>query len=230
MKLGIMQPYFFPYIGYFQLINAVDLFVLYDDVNYIKQGWINRNYILLKGARHLISLELRDCSSFKHINQIMVGFNRHKMIKSIYQAYTKAPYFKAVFPIIEDCLLQEEQNLATFVGYSIQAVASYLKIKTSFVLSSEINKDSSLRGQSKVMSICNLLSASQYINSIGGTELYSKKTFEKANIELHFLRTRNVSYKQFNSAEFVPNLSIIDMLMFCPVADIQSFMEEYELE
>lgn len=229
MKLAIMQPYMFSYIGYFQLINVVDTFVLFDDVNFISKGWINRNNILLNGTRHLITLELRSPSIFKHINQIEVGKNSHKILSTIYHAYAKAPHFKKVFPFIEDCLLQEEQNLAAFVAYCIKAVAKYLNLETSFVLSSDLRKNNSQKGQDKVISICHLLSASHYINPIGGIELYSGDTFEKENIKLSFLRSRNIVYKQFNN-EFVPNLSIIDILMFCPAEAIQAFLKEYDLE
>jgi WbqC-like protein family len=229
VKLAIMQPYMFPYIGYFQLINAVDTFVFFDDVNFISKGWINRNNILLNGTRHLITLELRGPSIFKHINQIEIGKNRHKILSTIYHAYAKAPYFKKVIPILEDCLNQEDQNLAKFVIYTIKSIASLLNLKTSFVLSSDLNKDNSLKGQIKIIRICNLLFASQYFNPIGGIELYSRDIFEKENITLSFLRSRNIGYKQFNN-EFVPNLSIIDMLMFCPVEAIQVFLKEYDLE
>lgn len=229
MKLAIMQPYLFPYIGYFQLINAVDSFVLFDDVNYISKGWINRNNILVNGTRHFITLELRSPSIFKHINRIEVGNNREKLIKTLYHAYAKAPYFKTAFPLIENCFLQDEQNLATFVIYCIKVVAQYLNLTTSFVLSSDLRKNADLKGQNKILSICHLHSATQYINPIGGTELYSKDTFEVENIKLQFLRSRTIAYKQFKNA-FVPNLSIIDMLMFCSVEEIHAFLKEYDLE
>lgn len=228
MKLAIMQPYLFPYVGYYQLIKSVDSFVIFDDVNYISKGWINRNNILLREKAHLITLELSAASIFKHINQIEIGQNRHKLIKIIYYAYSKAPYFKSSFYIIENILENEEQNLAKFLSYSLKAISAYLGIKTNFILSSDLVKANSLRGQSKIIDICNNLSAEHYINPIGGTILYSKDVFASKNIELSYIRTRNVYYKQFNNT-YIPNLSIIDMLMFCSVEEIQIHLEEYDL-
>lgn len=184
---------------------------------------------MLKEKKHLITLELKSPSIFKHINQIDVGSNKHKMVNTIFHAYAKAPYFNAIFPLIEDCLNQEVQNLSTFVIYAIKSIAKYLNMTTSFILSSELKKDNSLKGQNKIISICNLLAATQYINPIGGIELYSKDTFEKENIKLNFLKSRNIVYKQFKNA-FVPNLSIIDMLMFCSVDELHAFLKEYDLD
>jgi len=223
-----MQPYFFPYIGYFQLINLVDIFVIYDDVNYIKQGWINRNYILAKVKKHLISLELKGASSFKLINQIKVGGNKSKLIKTIFQAYTKAPYFKEVFPIIENSLNFEDDNLAMYVTNSLQNIADYLDVKTKFVVASGIEKSNDLKGQAKVLDVCKILKASEYINALGGQKLYSRDVFKNNCVELYFIKTKEITYKQFDN-EFLPNLSIIDVLMFNSQDKIKRFLNEYEL-
>jgi hypothetical protein len=228
MILGIMQPYFFPYLGYFQLINAVDTFVVYDDVNYIKQGWISRNYILVNGKKHLITLELKGASSFKLINQIKVGNNRRKLIKTMFHSYTKAPYFKEVVPVIENSLKFGDNNLAEFIINSLQEIADYLDIKTKIIMSSSIKKNNHLKGLDKGLNICNVLKASMYINSIGGKELYSKDEFKKNFIALYFIKTKNITYKQFNNA-FVPNLSIIDVLMFNSKDEAKKLLNEYEL-
>ncbi len=229
MKLAIMQPYFLPYIGYFQLINAVDTFVIYDDVNYIKQGWINRNYILLNGGRHLINLGLNGASSFKLINQIKIGTNRNKLVKTISQSYTKAPYFKEIFPVIKECLLFKNDNLAEFVTNSLQSIANTLNIKTKFVFSSDIENDKALNGQDKIVNINKCMGADNYTNPIGGVELYSNTEFDNNGIKLNFLKTKEITYKQFSN-EFIPNLSIIDVMMFNSKEEVQELLELFILK
>lgn len=228
MKLGIMQPYFFPYIGYFQLINAVDKYVIYDDVNYIKSGWINRNRILLNNRDFLLNLNLKESSSFKKINEIVIGNNGDKLLKTITQAYKKAPHYSQAYPLIEQIINYSGNNLAKFLANSIILVSEYLGIKTEFVVSSDLQKNNELKGQDKVISICKTLNASEYYNAIGGQELYSKNTFEEKSIKLFFLKTNPIHYKQFDN-EFIPNLSIIDVIMFNSPQQINKMLNEYEL-
>lgn len=231
MKVGIMQPYFFPYIGYWQLINAVDKFVIYDDVNFIKGGWINRNKILVNGQARYINLQMHKASPNKLINEIEVLGNKvynKKLLKTIESSYRKAPYYSEVYPIIESIIKQDENNLAKYLINSIREVCKYLGISTQILVSSEIEKNNNLRGQDKVIEICKVLRADQYINAIGGIELYSRKDFESNGILLNFLRTKSIRYKQFND-NFLPNLSIIDVIMFNSVQETKRLMEEYEL-
>ena len=208
-----MQPYLFSYIGYWQLINAVDTFVIFDDVNFIKKGYINRNSILVGGKSQQITLELIGASQNKLINEIKVGNNSQKLLKTIEMSYKKAPYFDNVFSIIEDILNQEESNLAKFIGYSLQKISNYLEIDTKFIYSSSIEEDNSLKAQNKILDICKKLDATDYINAIGGKELYDKDKFEKQNIKLNFLEPEIQKYMQLES-EFISYLSIIDIIMF----------------
>ena len=228
MKLGIMQPYFLPYIGYFQLIKAVDKYVVYDDVNYINKGWINRNNILLNGQRHLFTLSLLGASQNKLINEILAEQNQSKLLKTLETAYKKAPYFENVFPVVKNIFDYEDKNLAKFVGNSIIQIADYLNIKTEFIYSSEINKDNVLKGQEKILYLCKILGAANYINAIGGQELYDKEIFTQNNIELNFLKTEIVEYKQFKN-DFVPYLSILDVMMFNPPEEINAMLDNFEL-
>jgi hypothetical protein len=228
MRMGIMQPYFFPYIGYFQLIHAVDVFVIYDDVNYIKQGWINRNRILLNNTSHMFTLNLIGASSFRLINQIKTGDNKAKLLKTIEQAYVKTPYYKDVMPILRDIFLNEETNLSSYLNYSILGISEYLGVRTRIIKSSEIDKQNDLKGQEKVIHICKMLNASKYINAIGGVELYSKERFQQENIELSFIRSNPLIYKQFTD-EFSPWLSIIDVIMFNPKDSIGQMLNNIEL-
>lgn len=230
MKLGIMQPYFFPYIGYWQLINAVDKYVVYDDVTYIKGGWISRNNILLNNSKHMLTLPLVSPSSFKKINEIDITKEikmKEKVIKTIKTAYLKAPYYKDIIPFIER-LFDSNTNIAMLNYNAILEINNYLEITTEVLLSSAIEKDNSLKGQDKVLHINKVLGADIYINAIGGKKLYSKDKFEEKNIKLFFLQTGDIKYKQYNN-EFIPNLSIIDVLMFNDKKKIQDFLNNYTL-
>jgi len=231
MKIGIMQPYFFPYIGYWQLINAVDIYVIYDDVNFMKKGWINRNNILINGQPKFINLQISKASQNKLINEIeLLGNETYnaKLLKTIKASYKKAPYYEEVFPLIKNIIEQDEKNLAKFLAESIVEISKYLGIKTKFVMSSDIEKNNSLRGQDKIIEICKLLNADVYINSIGGRDLYLQKDFHSNGIELKFLKANEIKYKQFNN-EFVPNLSIVDVMMFNATNGVNHFLEEHEL-
>ena len=230
MKLAIMQPYLFPYIGYFQLIQAADKFVVYDNIEFSKKGWINRNRILVNGKDEFITLPLKKGSDFLNINERKLAdtftTDRIKLLRKISEVYRKAPEFKTVYPLIESVINNKEENLFYFIFLSIQAVCKYLDIATEFVISSAVPLDHQLKAQDKVIAICKTLNASQYINPIGGLDLYSKETFKQNNIELNFIKTNVVEYKQF-SDEFVPALSIIDVLMFNPKEKVQQFIQSY---
>ncbi|MDD2780467.1 WbqC family protein [Sulfuricurvum sp.] len=228
MTLGIMQPYLFPYIGYWQLIEAVDTFIIYDDVSYIKQGWINRNQILFNSKRYLFTLELQGASSFKKINEVEVGNNRIKLLKTFEQAYRKAPFFNDVFPMLTNIMTNQELNLARYLEYSIKEIVSYLNLQTKIIISTQIEKDTSLKGQDKIINICKKLNATHYINTIGGQVLYDKESFTKRDISLSFIKTNLMEYRQF-SDEFISHLSIIDVMMFNNINDIKNMMQEYEL-
>ncbi len=228
MKAAIMQPYFLPYIGYFQLINAADVFVVYDDVNYIKQGWINRNRILLNGAAYMFTLSLKGASSFKLINGIEIGGNKERLFKTISQAYAKAPFYNDAIGLLEGIFGSSEKNLAYFIADSIKAISRHLNIGAEIILSSKIEKNNDLKADKKVINICKILGATHYVNSIGGEKLYSKKSFLDAGINLEFIRSKPISYRQFNN-EFVEWLSIVDVMMFNPVEAVREMLDQYEL-
>lgn len=228
MKAAIMQPYFLPYIGYFQLINAADVFVVYDDVNYIKQGWINRNRILLNGASYMFTLNLKGASSFKLINGIEIGGNKERLFKTISQAYAKAPFYNDAIGLLEGIFGSSEKNLAYFIADSIKAISSHLNIGAEIILSSKIEKNNDLKADKKVINICKILGATHYVNSIGGEKLYSKETFLDGGINLEFIRSKPLSYRQFNN-EFVEWLSIVDVMMFNPVEAVREMLDQYEL-
>jgi hypothetical protein len=228
MKLAIMQPYLFPYLGYIQLIHAVDAFVIYDDVNYIKRGWINRNNILNQGRSQLITLEVSGGSQNRLINQVRVGANRKSFLENIRHSYTRAPQFREVFPLIEKILLQGESNLALFLARGLFSVCDYLGLHPIWHMSSDIEKDSSLHGQDKIVSICESLGASHYINLPGGRKLYDAEMFHEKGIELSFIESMPVVYPQFGGSA-VTGLSIIDVMMFNDRDKCRSLLSEYRL-
>ncbi|WP_333600053.1 WbqC family protein [Flavobacterium sp.] len=233
MKLAVMQPYLFPYIGYFQLINAADKFVVYDDVNFIKQGWINRNSILVGGQAFLFTVPLENQSSFQKINETFLNQKFYpswadKFLKTIEQNYKKAPFFTDVFPMLKKILQTENQSIAGLAVSSIKSVAEYIGIATEFVDSSVNYNNQNLSAQTRVLDICTQEKASQYINLSGGMALYSKSDFSEKGIELQFIQSERIEYSQFND-NFVPNLSIIDILMFNEVSKIKDFLNHYKL-
>ena len=234
LNTGIMQPYFFPYIGYWQLMNAVDNYVIYDDVNYIKNGWINRNRILIHNAPSYINLQLESASPNKKINEICLNTNGiliKKNLKTIELAYRKAPFFNSVYPLIKDIIEYEDNNLARYLVYQIRQVASFLDMNTKFYLSSDLKKNNELRGQDKVIEICKILDSSYYINAIGGRELYSKDVFKQNGIDLLFLETNKdmCEYHQYVE-DFAPSLSIIDVMMFNSKERIKEMLGYYFLK
>jgi hypothetical protein len=232
MKLAIMQPYFMPYIGYFQLINSVDEFVIYDNIQYTKKGWINRNRILVNGKDQLFTLPIKKDSDYLDIVERTISETwvkeRIKLLNVIQSSYVKAPYFKEVNELIKDCLLDNETNLFKFLLNILNKINNYLNISTPIKISSDIKINHSLKSQNKVLSICGEQKASTYINAIGGTELYDKEIFSQQNITLNFIKSENIEYKQFNN-KFIPWLSIIDVMMFNSVEDIKKYLNSYTL-
>ena len=228
MTIAIMQPYFFPYIGYWQLLNEVDTFVIFDDVNFIKKGYINRNSILINGEAQHFTLELLGASQNKYIHQIEVGENRYKLLKTIERAYKNAPQYETVLPLLESILNVQEKNLSRFLGDALTHIANFLEIETEFIYSSNINKNTDLKAQDKIIDIAQRLNATKYINAIGGKELYNKDKFKESEIELFFLETELSEYKQFKN-DFVPYLSIIDIMMFNSVSEIKKMLNTFKL-
>lgn len=229
MKVAIMQPYLFPYIGYWQLIHAADVFVVYDDVNYIMRGWINRNYILENGRPKLFTLQTCGASQNRLINQLSVGENAEKLTKTIYHNYNKAPCFDSAMSILSDLLLNKEKNLAQFVTNTIRKICSYLLINTKLIVSSEECNNTNLKGADRLVDTCKQLGADEYINAIGGKSLYSKDAFLGKGIQLFFIESNPIKYAQFGDVSFAPNLSIVDVMMFNPPEAIHEFVESYKL-
>ena len=231
MKVGIMQPYFLPYIGYFQLIAAVDLFVVYDNIKYTKKGWINRNRLLQNGADAVFSLPLKKDSDVLDVREreLSADFNRQKLLNQFIGSYRGAPYFEQGIELAREIVMSDETNLFRYLHASIVATCKYLDIGTRIEISSHVPADHELKGEDRVLSICTACNADTYINTIGGLELYSRERFAGQNIALQFIRSKPFEYRQFG-APFVPWLSMIDVIMFNPVDEIKSsLLTQYEL-
>ncbi|MBN1214150.1 MAG: WbqC family protein [Candidatus Lokiarchaeota archaeon] len=230
MKIAIMQPYFFPYIGYFQLINASDIFVIYDKIKFTKKGWINRNRILQNGVDSIFTVPLKNDSDFLNIDQryISSDFNKKKIINRLKNAYKNAPYFDITMSFFEDIIVFNENNLFKYIFNSLLKICEYLDIKTKFTISSSIKIDNNLKAEKKVLEICKALNANMYINAIGGIKLYSKQAFFSEGIDLKFIISNEIRYRQFND-NFVPSLSIIDTMMFNSKDQITTLLNKYDL-
>jgi WbqC-like protein family len=232
MSLAIMQPYFFPYIGYFQLLKRVDKFVVYDNIEYTKKGWINRNRILENGKDAYITLPLKKDSDYLHVRGRYLSDiwkkERIKMLNRIYQSYKRAPCFSLVYPVVEKCILFEDDNLFNFIFHSVATVNAFLQINTPLIIASGIPIDHGLKSEKKVIAICKAMNASEYINPSGGYELYSKENFNVYGIKLQFLQPAEIEYKQFGN-EFVSALSVIDVMMFNSVDVIAGYLESYSV-
>lgn len=211
--IGIMQPYFLPYLGYFQLIAHVDQFVIYDNIKYTKKGWINRNRILLNGEPHTISLSLKSDSDFLMIDQrtLAAGFDPQGLLRLLISAYRAASFFEETLPIIRSVLEFPGRNLFDFVFNSISIITKHFNISTPLTISSTLLMDHGLKGQDRVIEICKSCQANSYVNAIGGLELYDPSLFRDAGIDLHFIKSRLSPYPQ-RGTKFLPALSIIDAL------------------
>lgn len=231
MKLAIMQPYFLPYIGYFQLIAAVDKFVIYDRIKYTKKGWINRNRFLLNGSDAMFSLPLKKGSDALNVveRELASDFDRGKLLGQFAGAYRHAPHFAQTMALMEVIIRHPDDNLFGYIHHSLTALCAHLALQTEIRVSSTLSFDNQLKGQDKVVAICQATGAQHYINSIGGTELYAKPDFAARGIELQFLKSRPFEYPQFGQP-FVPWLSILDVLMFNPVEAVRTCLDRnYDL-
>jgi hypothetical protein len=228
MKLAIMQPYFFPYIGYFQLIESVDVFIIYDNIKYTKKGWINRNRILRDGADSVFTVPLRKDSDLLDVrNRVLADdFDRGKLANQLREAYRRAPHFQEAFPVVEKAVMSPVRNLFEYIHGSVLEVCRYLGIGARILPSStiDVDVDVTLKGDQRVLALCKATGASVYVNAIGGQKLYSREEFSVRGVELKFLRSHAFTYPQFGDA-FVPWLSIIDVMMFNPVSRIRKFLE-----
>jgi hypothetical protein len=232
MKTAIIQPYIFPYLGYFQLIQAVNTFVFYDDVNFIKRGWINRNQLLVNNSAHLFSIPLKNASQNKLINEVELAID-DKWMNNFYatleQNYKKAPYYKDTLNLIQQVFSTNSKTISDLSISSIITISKHIGITTVFKKSSiSYSSSKGMEKSNRLIEITKRSNAKIYINPSGGKELYQKNYFKKQNIELSFIENKLSNYPQFNS-DFIAGLSIIDVLMFNSKSEIIEQLNSYNL-
>lgn len=232
IRIAIMQPYLFPYLGYFQLVSAADIFVLFDDVQYINRGWVNRNRILVDGKAEMVTFPLKKADRAANINQRVFADNfeaeTERILRKIVCAYAKAPFFRERFPTIALLIRCCLHNLSEYAENAIKGICEMLCISTPIMLASSLAIRPELRGQDRVIEIVRRLGGTAYINPIGGCVLYQAAEFSKHGIKLFFHRMDDVTYPQFGNA-FQPALSIIDVLMFNSMDAIRRHLSRYSL-
>ena len=231
MKLAVMQPYLFPYIGYFQLIQSADKFVFYDDVAFIKQGWINRNNILLNEKAHLFSVPVKNISSFEQIRSTSVSYHpewRSKFLKMIHSAYFRAPYFQTVYELIARVVEPETISVADLARRSVMETCAYVGLDKEFVATSAVYGNGTLKSEARIIDIAVREKADIYNNMLGGADLYSRENFAASGVKLQFIKPILPTYEQLGAA-FVPGLSIMDVMMFNSPGQIRNQLNAYEI-
>ena len=226
-----MQPYFFPYIGYWRLIQSVDRFVVYNDVDFIKGGWINRNRIMINGEPRYLTIPLQGASANKKIFEISLQPSekwRKKMLKTLQNTYQRSPFFTETYAMCEEILGFESINLSDFLGNQLNVIVKRIGIDTSIQHASSKYGNDHLHGQTRVIDICVREGATTYVNPPGGESLYESGAFSDNHIQLRFINSSPVKYTQ-KSSEFVPNLSIIELLMELGFEGVKSYINEYTL-
>lgn len=227
-----MQPYFFPYLGYFQLIQAVDTFVFYDDVNFIKNGWINRNRIIVNGHPSYITVPLSKATPNKTIQDVTIKYQgkwQSKMLRGIELAYKKAPYFKPTSQLAREVILSECSSIADLAILSVIKVANELDLSVRFKRSSTEFADTKQMGRAdRLINICKENGGVTYINPSGGKNLYNKEYFKEHNLELQFIEINIPPYQQYGN-KFQAGLSILDVMMFCSPMEVKDMINSYEI-
>tara|TARA_R110002020_G_scaffold268819_3_gene484103 strand:- start:42584 stop:43285 length:702 start_codon:yes stop_codon:yes gene_type:complete len=232
MKLAIMQPYIFPYIGYFNLVHSVDKLIFYDDVSFISRGWINRNKILSNKKEFLFSIPLVKASRNKLINEVAVLKDprwKAKFLKTLKHSYSREKNFINIYPLVEEIVNHDAAYISDLAIFSITKISEYLGLKRDFSKSSDLTTvDKSKKGTEKILDICKQEHASVYNNAIGGMELYNRDVFKSNAIDINFVKPNIISYDQ-GLDSFLSHLSIIDILMFNSKKSITDMIKSYSL-
>lgn len=233
MNVAVMQPYLFPYLGYFNLIHACDAFIFLDNVQHIPRGFVNRNRILMTGSAHMFTVPLAAAPRDKWINERHVGGNFHqfynKFIATLEHAYSKAPHKHEILELVSQVLGCGEENLARLCDKSIRAVCRYLGLERTMLVASDMlttDQARQLRGQDKIIRLAVMAEATRYLNPMGGIELYAPEDFANAGMELRFVQPTLPEYPQEDST-FIPGLSIIDVLMHVQPETVRHFLTAY---
>jgi hypothetical protein len=206
-----MQPYFLPYIGYFQLIKSADIFVLADEYQYTKKGWINRNRAILNKRVETFTLAVSsdgDCISEKKLHS---PEDNKSLFRKIKQSYVDAPHSQTINVRLEEILLSEKAYLFPLIEYSIATICEFLAIDTQILRLSDLDNNKELNGIDRVQDIVKNLGGDTYLNPEGGREIYKTDAFNCNGLELEFLEHKPKPYPQLIPG-FIDRLSIIDLL------------------
>lgn len=233
-KVAIMQPYFFPYIGYFQLINMVDEFILFDTPQFIRHGWIERNNLIqLNGNKFYIKVPLiKDKRETKIFNKKINNNEdwKGKILAQLNHYKKKAPYFEETLQLVQNAMDFDTDSISMLNHHIIILICEYLKINTPIKVYSqmELEIEEVIESDEWALNICKVMKAKRYINPIGGKAFFNREKFESEGIKVDFLNSLFAPYEQFNH-NFVPGLSIIDVMMFNSPEEIRKMLNQYEL-
>lgn len=224
--VAVMQPYLFPYLGYYQLLHHADVFVLYDDAHFIQRGFINRNRLLANGRPQRFTIPVIGASQNRRIRELRFGDDRGKLAGSLRHHYAGTPEFARVLPLVESVLAEPERDVTQVCRASLQRVMDYLELPCAIRQSSELDYDRDADAAGKLASLCQTLGSNCYVNPVGGRDLYREADFRERGVTLSFLRMDAVTYPQAGGP-FVPDLSIIDLLMWCTPERAREMLGRY---
>lgn len=236
MKLGVMQPYFFPYIGYYQLIDHVDQWVVFDKTQYIRKGWVNRNRVLHPDVNkewNYITVPVRKHDKSTPISLIEINNDLQwkKEIAGKLSHYKRvAPYYQAVLDLLDECFSQEAELLSDFLITCLSASCERLQIDFSPLVFSKMNlniDDAKHAGQ-WALNIASALDAQEYVNPPGGYKIFDEAEFRAKSVNLRFLSSSISSYNQ-GKRPFVSGLSIIDVMMWNSADQIKEMLSRYSI-
>lgn len=235
MKLGIMQPYFLPYLGYISLIKHTDRFILFDTVQFIRHGWIERNRVLKQNEGWLyIQVPLIKTGRDTLIKDIQINNveNWKNKILSQLQIYKKiAPNYFKVIKLLDEVFEDEYFNIVHLNKRALEKICDYLGINRKIDVFSEMNLEieTAKEPDEWALNICKALgNANEYWNPAGGMTFFDKSKYENSGIVLKFQKVVLSPYNQ-KRTEFEDGLSIIDVLMFNSVEEINLMLDNYSL-
>ena len=210
MKIAIMQPYIFPYIGYYSLVKSVDHFVFFDDVNYISKGWINRNKIRVNQKEYLFTVPINKASQNTIIKDVEISHTEYtkwykKFYKTLKHNYNKDPYFKSLEDVVVSVFEEDNTYMRDVCIKSVETLSNQMGFGTKFSKSSDFHIEG--KGQEKIVNICKHLGATTYVNAIGGTSLYDTEYFKSNNISLKFLESKN-PHEYLSVLDLLPKMGL----------------------
>lgn len=237
MKLGIMQPYFFPYIGYISLMKCVDRWIFMDEVQMIRHGWIERNRILRQqGGWHYFRVPLEKHKSHTLIKDIRVRNSepwKDQILAQLVHYKSKAPFYHEVIKLLNDSFQQRFDSITYQNAHLLKKLSEFIGFEFNYQILSEMNlvMETPVEADDWALNICKALDINHYVNPIRGKTFYNTEKFRQAGMKINFLHKQLFPYDQKDSTgEFVDDLSIIDVLMFNSPKEVLKRLDNYILE